>query len=1082
MYVTVTILEGTKRIFPWTMYLCSEEHTFAALFEDIRKQFSLGDLRTDVVNCSISKTLDSVEKISVDLGFNVTECCAINGRYVRFITEKDSNSAPLQNAATVLMASASKLRLPSKLLSMERYEKGRGDYRLHDDIIDFLDRKNLGFGAGLENTTGKQVVKALADTLFFLQPHLKTINGRIPNFIPSYFACVMEKSYNDPTAHKHSVPPIKCEILGKLNESLYSVLLLPAIQSSRWKDFTMAVRILSDNCHKYVIYLEEKAKVVQQNHLSPTPIRSALDGKSSNLKFIVKADVRRPCIIARYKALEEQLLKSEEPVFLNDFAPINARLCYIYLHEISLPFRIEVYTYHHGNNLGSLWYAWQVPSNPELYDPNKSQQMISWIQQNISQYHSREMRRQFCHRFGLILKARSSVMMELYQFLTGDVSVTTIEEHVKQKLKFMLDSQDPEVVYDLRDINPGRPEMYKPFWDEVKALINEKSLAAVDSRRHGTTCHMAFAFSVRDLRDQVVKRSPSLDVPSLEWIRAQFWPRNPFHSSSSSHTGRLEIKFMVQSRQLHADHPDSHYRAAILKYMKQFAIMFRDYTTMVSLDDKHNIKIGEPNFPVAAVDRGKEVLVGLNSKFMVGDHDFTKAKFTPSVALVCDIPEDIGESFYRGKVCVTLKDAIFQASSPKRHAAELKKILLALTENINPLLCIYTDGGPDHRNTYLSVQISLIALFISIDLDMLVVARTAPQNSYRNPVERVMSLLNIGLQAVGVMRQEMAENFEKVIHGCNSMQEIRTAATKNTGFKDAFSDSLQPAICLLDEVFSRLNLKGEPVQTQTPCTEEAIHSLWECIHEVDPTVEVTDSRQEHVKTREQLLAFMNHCCIKRQYIFCIKKCGVVGCKICKSPRLPPDVFEKLSLFPDPMKKTASESYKDFTEVWGKTTSESDRPSLSLKKSKEKSAKPFRMTAETVCDVIVCGECLKPRCVYSKKKLSKNEHSQLQILKQDYFYCCGGTIFPENSDIKSLCCIELLTSCNEDVSPHYFAAKFNNSICCYHCGAYGDLRTISEEMRRRYQTVHPVCNECYAIGFKERTRGPRFCGQKRKRNE
>ena len=256
------------------------------------------------------------------------------------------------------------------------------------------------------------------------------------------------------------------------------------------------------------------------------------------------------------------------------------------------------------------------------------------------------------------------------------------------------------------------------------------------------------------------------------------------------------------------------------------------------------IKIGEPNSPVAAVEMGKEVLVGLNSKFMVGDHDFTKSKFTPSVALVCDIPEHIGESFYRGKVCVTLKDAIFQASSPKQHAAELKKILSALTENINPLLCIYTDGGPDHR------KISLIVLFISIDLDTLVVARTAPQNSYRNPVERVMSLLNIGLQAVGVMRQEMAESFEKVIHECNSMQEIRTA---------------EPAICLLAEVFSRLNQRGTR-SDPNPCTEEAIHSLWECIHEVDPTVEVTDSRQKHVKTREQLLAFMNHCCIKRQYI------------------------------------------------------------------------------------------------------------------------------------------------------------------------------------------------------------------------
>ena len=47
---------------------------------------------------------------------------------------------------------------------------------------------------------------------------------------------------------------------------------------------------------------------------------------------------------------------------------------------------------------------------------------------------------------------------------------------------------------------------------------------------------------------------------------------------------------------------------------------------MVSVDDKHNIKIGEPNFPVASVDRGKEVLVGPGINFVVGDHDFTKAK------------------------------------------------------------------------------------------------------------------------------------------------------------------------------------------------------------------------------------------------------------------------------------------------------------------------------------------------------------------------------------------------------------------------------------------------------------------------
>lgn len=147
------------------------------------------------------------------------------------------------------------------------------------------------------------------------------------------------------------------------------------------------------------------------------------------------------------------------------------------------------------------------------------------------------------------------------------------------------------------------------------------------------------------------------------------------------------------------------------------------------------------------------MLVGLSSKVMVDDHDFTKAKLTPSVALLCDIPEDIRESFYSGKVYVSIKDSIFQPSSPKQHAAEIKKIA---SESIKPILCIYTDGGPDHRNTYLSVQLSLICLFQSLDLDMLVAARTAPQNSYRNPVERIRSVINIGLQAVGLMRQKNA--------------------------------------------------------------------------------------------------------------------------------------------------------------------------------------------------------------------------------------------------------------------------------------------------------------------------------------
>ncbi len=56
----------------------------------------------------------------------------------------------------------------------------------------------------------------------------------------------------------------------------------------------------------------------------------------------------------------------------------------------------------------------------------------------------------------------------------------------------------------------------------------------------------------------------------------------------------------------------------------------------------------------------------------------------------------------------------------------------------------------------MDVQISLICLFRSLDLDMLVAAHTAPQKSYQNPVELVMSLINLGLQSIGVMHQKMS--------------------------------------------------------------------------------------------------------------------------------------------------------------------------------------------------------------------------------------------------------------------------------------------------------------------------------------
>ena len=74
-----------------------------------------------------------------------------------------------------------------------------------------------------------------------------------------------------------------------------------------------------------------------------------------------------------------------------------------------------------------------------------------------------------------------------------------------------------------------------------------------------------------------------------------------------------------------------HYASALFRYLKEFSVCYRNELTFVCMDDKHSMKIGEPGYPVAAIGRGKSVLVAKGTKLTVGDHDFTELLMTPSV-------------------------------------------------------------------------------------------------------------------------------------------------------------------------------------------------------------------------------------------------------------------------------------------------------------------------------------------------------------------------------------------------------------------------------------------------------------------
>ena len=162
---------------------------------------------------------------------------------------------------------------------------------------------------------------------------------------------------------------------------------------------------------------------------------------------------------------------------------------------------------------------------------------------------------------------------------------------------------------------------------------------------------------------------------------------------------------MVQARQFRKQHIDCHYASGLYRYLREFSIAYHDYSTLVSMDDKHVVKIGEPGYPVSGLERGKQVLVSPATHFTVGDHDFTKISLVPSVIFMVNIPESMGGTLYHGKVLVGLKDSTFQSLSSIRHARELKG--LQSSGDTNPIVLLYTDGGLDHHSIYPSVQIHM---------------------------------------------------------------------------------------------------------------------------------------------------------------------------------------------------------------------------------------------------------------------------------------------------------------------------------------------------------------------------------------
>lgn len=136
------------------------------------------------------------------------------------------------------------------------------------------------------------------------------------------------------------------------------------------------------------------------------------------------------------------------------------------------------------------------------------------------------------------------------------------------------------------------------------------------------------------------------------------------------------------------------------------------------------------------------------------------------------------------------------------------------------VLYLQTDGGPDRNNTFLNVQLAYTALALSLpSLHMLVVKRCAPGQSYVNPAERSMSVLNAVLSGTALALGDFSDDLRSALKHRNNMEQVRI------GLKEADKTLRPPHLTITRQYQAAV----APCQHKVPRRAHLCENSWICI-------------------------------------------------------------------------------------------------------------------------------------------------------------------------------------------------------------------------------------------------------------
>ena len=363
--------------------------------------------------------------------------------------------------------------------------------------------------------------------------------------------------------------------------------------------------------------------------------------------------------------------------------------------------------------------------------------------------------------------------------------------------------------------------------------------------------------------------------------------------------------------------------------------------------------------------------------FAGGDHDAgsNRDNAVPTVTLTSDIPEESVDSFYQGQVYVAVKSSVMQPSTVVRAHTELSKLLIREKKDNQYIGILLTDGGPEHNLNFTSVQIALIIMWRMVNFDILVVCRSCPQNSWTNEVERVMSVLNLGLYSMCFSRLKMlpdpdasvssdqdsvtasSELLEQKWRSSGSMSQLRQRLEENVDFLKSAQISIGAACEEMTKRFLNLTWTDREIERGYIADEIELKDFVQVLNEFDPAIgEFTQQTylksdvfssakmKEIFKGKNSMNDFIESHCFKSAYLFQVKAtCWLNTAKAemeagrnpdsyegtihptcpfgCKRPIQPLSVFVQASFMPcpdkDPLDNSLDAPYLSYQAAKGR---------------------------------------------------------------------------------------------------------------------------------------------------------------------